>query len=149
MQPCSHKKDQNSHSIEKKKPTKTGKKSQENHYTKFKLLWRQETVVAYLDVLPGVHDLHGRVAAEAHVTPPGVEVGGVRLHVLGGGSGAVRVEDELVGGEEEAADRTLDALGSRGVVPIHHHYQRHQQLIINIINNSSSPSTTTSTSSTT
>lgn len=80
-----------------------------------------------------MHDLHGRVAAETHVTPPGVEVGGVRLHVLGGGSGAVRVEDELVGGEEEAADRTLDALGSRGVVPVHHH-QYHQQLIIITIN---------------
>ena len=51
------------------------------------------------------------------MSPPGVEVGGVRLHVLGSGARAVRVEDELVWREEEAAEGALDALGSRGVVP--------------------------------
>ena len=51
-----------------------------------------------------------------NVAPPRVEIGGVGLDVLGVGQAAVRVEDELVGREEEAAEETLDALGARRVV---------------------------------
>ena len=47
--------------------------------------------------------------------PPGVEVSGVRMVVLGV-VGAVEVEDELVGGEVDAAVRAFDALGPRAVV---------------------------------
>lgn len=48
---------------------------------------------------------------------PGVEVSGVWLDIFVTRTDAVRVEDELVGGEEEAAVRALDALSTRGVVP--------------------------------
>jgi hypothetical protein len=34
------------------------------------------------DVFPRVRDLFGRLAVEAHVAAPAVEVGGVRLNVL-------------------------------------------------------------------
>ena len=50
------------------------------------------------------------------MTAPGVEVGRVWLHVLGIGRGWVRVKDELVGREEEAADGALDALSPGAVV---------------------------------
>ena len=49
------------------------------------------------------------------VTPPRIEVGGVRLHVLGVGQ-AMRVEDEFVGRKEQVAQKTFDALGPRRVV---------------------------------
>jgi len=58
-----------------------------------------------------------RVVAELHVTAPRVEVGRVRLHVTGSGAGAVRVEYELVGREEQAAHCAPDALGPGRVVP--------------------------------
>lgn len=48
---------------------------------------------------------------------PGVEVGGIRLDVLVARADAVRVEDELVGREEQAAISALDALSAGGVVP--------------------------------
>jgi len=48
--------------------------------------------------------------------PPRVEVGRVGLDVPGRRPRPVRVENELVGGEEEAAEGALDALGSGGVV---------------------------------
>jgi hypothetical protein len=60
--------------------------------------------------------LLGRRATELHVSPPGVEVGSIRLHVLGSRTCAMRVEDELVWREEETTERALNALGSRGVV---------------------------------
>lgn len=71
----------------------------------------------YLDILPGMYDLHGRTPGEPHVSSPRVEVGSIRLNVLGSWAGPVRVEDELVGGEEQPTHCTLDALGSGGVVP--------------------------------
>lgn len=82
---------------------------------------RQETlprasVKHGLDVLPGVNDVVGRGAAYLEMTTPRVEVGCVWLDVFGGWSRAMRVEDELVGREEEAAELALDALGARRVV---------------------------------
>lgn len=50
--------------------------------------------------------------------PPRVEVGCVWLHVLVPRTHAVGVEDELVGGEEQAAIGTFYALRSGGVVPV-------------------------------
>lgn len=68
-----------------------------------------------LDVLPGVdHLIRGR-AAELDVAPPRVEVGRVRLDVLGVRQ-PVRVEDELVRREEESAEGALDALRAGAVV---------------------------------
>ena len=58
------------------------------------------------------------VVARAHqleVAAPRVEVGGVRVVVLGVRR-AVEVEDELVGREVDAAVAALDALGPRAVV---------------------------------
>lgn len=54
----------------------------------------------YLHVLPGVDHFHRGTATEPHVSPPGVKVGGIWLDVLGAGTGAVGVENELVRGEE-------------------------------------------------
>lgn len=68
------------------------------------------------DVLPGVHHLVRRIARQLHVPAPRVEVGRVRLHVLVRRVDAVRMEDELVRREEQAAVRALDALGARAVV---------------------------------
>jgi hypothetical protein len=70
-----------------------------------------------LDVLPRVSHLLGGVAAQLHVPPPRVEVGGVGLDVLVGGAEPVRVEDEFVGREKQTAHRTLYAFRPRGVVP--------------------------------
>lgn len=53
-----------------------------------------------LHVLPRVDNLVRWIPGEFHVTTPGVEVGGVRLHVLVRRADSMRVEDELVGGEE-------------------------------------------------
>lgn len=50
------------------------------------------------------------------MSPPRVEIGSVGLHVFGGRSSAVGMEDEFVGGEEETTEGALDALGSRRVV---------------------------------
>lgn len=50
------------------------------------------------------------------MSPPRVEIGCVGLYVFGRGSCAVGMEDEFVGGEEEATEGALDALGSRRVV---------------------------------
>ena len=69
-----------------------------------------------LHVLPRVHHLVRRIPGEFHVTTPRVEVGGVRLHVLVRRADSMRVEDELVGGEEEAAVGALDALCAGAVV---------------------------------
>ena len=69
------------------------------------------------DSFPGVGHLVRRTAAQLHVTSPRVEVGRVRLYVLRAGSRPVRVEDELVGREKQAAHGALDALGARRVVP--------------------------------
>lgn len=69
-----------------------------------------------LDVLPGVHHLVRRGAGQLHVSAPRVEISRVRLHVLVRRADAVRVEDELVGREEQAAVRALDALCARAVV---------------------------------
>ena len=52
---------------------------------------------------------------QLEVAAPRVEVGGVRVVVLGVGR-AVEVEDELVGREVDAAVAALDALGPRAVV---------------------------------
>ena len=49
--------------------------------------------------------------------PPRVEVGRVGLNVLVRVREPVRVEHELVGGEEDRAEVALDALGPGGVVP--------------------------------
>lgn len=70
-----------------------------------------------LDVLPGVDYLVRLSAGQLHVPAPRVEVGRVRLHVLVRRAHAMRVEDELVRREEQAAVRALDALGARAVVP--------------------------------
>jgi len=70
-----------------------------------------------LDVLPGVRDVVGRHPGQLHVAPPRVEVGRVRLHVLGVGQ-PVRVENELVWREEQVAVGAFDALGSGRVVPV-------------------------------
>lgn len=48
---------------------------------------------------------------------PRIEVSRVRLHVPGPGAGAVRVEYELVGREEQPAHGAPDALGPGRVVP--------------------------------
>lgn len=69
-----------------------------------------------LHVLPRVHHLVRRVAGQFHVAPPRVEVGRVRLHVLVRRADPVRVEDELVRREEEAAVGALYALGPGAVV---------------------------------
>ncbi len=61
-----------------------------------------------------------RVPQQLSVPPPRVEVGGVRLDVLVRFSDAVRMEHELVRGEEDAAVAALDALGARGVVARRH-----------------------------
>ena len=60
--------------------------------------------------------LIGRRSGEVDVPTPGVEVGGVGLDVVGVGQAAMRVEDELVGREEDVAEEALDALGPRRVV---------------------------------
>jgi len=59
----------------------------------------------------------GWVIAELHMPAPRVEIGSVGLHVPGPGAGAVRVEYELVGREEQTAHGAADALGPRRVVP--------------------------------
>ena len=74
-------------------------------------------VSTHLDVLPGVHDLVGRIPEEPDVPPPRVEVGGVGLDVLGALGEPVRVKHKLVGGEEHGAKVALDALGPGRVVP--------------------------------
>ena len=51
----------------------------------------------YLDVFPREHDLLGRLAEQADVPPPRVEVGRVGLHVAVRVSDAVSVENELFG----------------------------------------------------
>ena len=56
---------------------------------------------SYLDVLPGEDDLVGRLAEQADVPPPRVEVGRVRLHVAVGVSDAVSVENELGKGKSD------------------------------------------------
>jgi len=58
----------------------------------------------------------GWIVAELHVSAPRVEVGRVRLHVPGAGAGAVRVEYELVGREEQTTHSATDALGPGRVV---------------------------------
>ena len=50
------------------------------------------------------------------MSPPRVEICGIRLNILVGLSDPVRVEDELVWREEDGAKVTLDALGATGVV---------------------------------
>jgi hypothetical protein len=50
------------------------------------------------------------------MSSPRVEIGGIRLHVFGTGTRPVGMEDEFVGREKEAAEGTLDALGSRRIV---------------------------------
>lgn len=69
-----------------------------------------------LDVLPGVHHLVRRGAGQLHVPTPRVEVRRVRLHVLVRRADTMRMEDELVRREEQAAVRALDTLGTRAVV---------------------------------
>ena len=69
-----------------------------------------------LDVLPGEDELVlGALVRELEMTAPRVEVGCVRLRVLGVGR-AVGVEDELVGREVHVAVAAFDALGARAVV---------------------------------
>lgn len=51
------------------------------------------------------------------MTAPRVEVGRVWLNILVTRSDAVRMKDELVRGEKQAAIETLDALGAGRVVP--------------------------------
>lgn len=63
-----------------------------------------------------MNDLLWRTALQLQMAPPGVEVGCVRLHVLVMRAQPVRMEDELVRREEQAAVRTLDAFGTRRVV---------------------------------
>jgi len=63
-----------------------------------------------------VHHVVGRIVTELHVPAPRVEIGRVRLHVPGPGAGAVRVEYELVGREEQTAHGAADALGAGRVV---------------------------------
>lgn len=46
------------------------------------------------------------------MTAPRVEIRRIRLNVLVTGSDAMRVEDELVGREEQATVEALDALGA-------------------------------------
>ena len=50
------------------------------------------------------------------MSPPRVEVGCVRLNVFVDICETVRVEDELVGGEEDGTEVALDALGPGRVV---------------------------------
>lgn len=69
-----------------------------------------------LDILPGVHHLIRRGAGQLHVPAPRIEIRRVRLHVLVRRTDAMRMEDELVGREEQAAVRALDALCARAVV---------------------------------
>lgn len=69
-----------------------------------------------LHVFPGVSHLLRGATAQPHVAAPRIEVGRVRLHVLVAGRHSVRVEDELVGREKQAAVRALDAFGARRVV---------------------------------
>lgn len=54
------------------------------------------------------------------MSSPRVKIRSVRLNVLVTGSDAVRVEDELIRREEEAAIEALDTLGPRRVVPRGH-----------------------------
>lgn len=70
-----------------------------------------------LDVLPGVDYLVRGIPRQFHVPSPRVEIGCVRLDVLVRRPDPVRVEDELVRREEEAAVRAFDALGAGAVVP--------------------------------
>lgn len=74
------------------------------------------TVKHRLDVLPRVDDILRWAAKQLEVSAPRIKVGGVRLDVLVAGRDAVRVEDELVGGEEQPAVEALDALGAGRVV---------------------------------
>lgn len=69
-----------------------------------------------LDVLPGVHHLVRRGAGQFHVPAPRIEIRRVRLHVFVRRADTVRVEDELVGREEQAAVRALDAFRARAIV---------------------------------
>lgn len=58
-----------------------------------------------------------RLAGQFHVTPPGIEIRRVRLHVLVRRAHPMGMEDEFVRGEEEAAVAALDALCAGTVVP--------------------------------
>lgn len=67
------------------------------------------------DIFPKVNFVLHVGGSELEVSSPGVEVGGIRMVVLGLRR-AVEVEDELVGGEVHAAEAALDALGAGAVV---------------------------------
>nr|CAH7717535.1 unnamed protein product [Callosobruchus chinensis] len=57
-----------------------------------------------------------RRTTQLHMTPPRIEVRCIRLDVLVVGTESVRVEDELVRGEEQTTHGAFDAFSSRGVV---------------------------------
>lgn len=69
-----------------------------------------------LDVLPSVHHLIRRGAGQLHVPAPRVEIRRVRLHVLVRRTDTMRMENELIRREEQAAVRALDTLCARAVV---------------------------------